>query len=111
MAPCTHTTFGHYQAADTTEPLAIGRFLPLDTVYAYEPVPAALMPDEARHVLGAQGQLWTEYIPDAKRAEYMAFPRACALAQVRGTPQQEKNYPDFLVRPALHPARLAVPAV
>ena len=108
MAPGSHTYFDHYQAADTTEPLAIGGFLPLDTVYAYEPVPAALTPDEARHVLGAQGQLWTEYIPDAKRAEYMAFPRACALAEVLWTPQQEKNYPDFLVRLAVHLARLAV---
>src|SRR5207244_3239708 len=60
MAPGSHTYFDHYQAADTTEPLAIGGFLPLDTVYAYEPVPAALTPDEARHVLRPQGQLWTE---------------------------------------------------
>src|SRR5439155_123513 len=59
MAPGSHTYFDHYQSTDTTtEPLALGGFLPLDTVYAYDPVPAALTPDEARHVLGAQGQLW-----------------------------------------------------
>ena len=59
-------------------------------------------------MLGAQGQVWTEYIPDPKRVEYMAFPRACALAEVLWTPQQEKNYPDFLVRLATHLVRLAV---
>lgn len=109
MAPGSRTYFDHYQAADTTtEPLAIGGFLPLDTVYAYEPVPAALTPDEARHVLGAQGQLWTEYIPDPKRVEYMAFPRACALAEVLWTPREEKDYADFLRRLAPHLERLAV---
>src|SRR5205823_1683436 len=68
MAPGSHTYFDYYQSTDTTrEPLAIGGFLPLDTVYAFEPVPAELTADEARHVLGAQGQVWTEYIPDPKR--------------------------------------------
>src|SRR3989442_14413291 len=95
MAPGSHPSFDHYQPADTTtEPLAIGGFLPLDTVYAYEPVPAALTPDEARHVLGAQGQVWTEYIPDPKRVEYMAFPRACALAEGLWRRQQDRNYPN-----------------
>src|SRR5439155_1656814 len=74
MAPGSHTYFDHYQSADTVaEPLAIGGYLPLDTVYAFEPVPSALTAGEARYVLGAQGQLWSEYIPDAKRAEYMVF--------------------------------------
>src|SRR6266566_2296507 len=60
MAPGSHTYFDHYQSVDTiAEPLAIGGFLPLDTVYAFEPVPAELTADEARHVLGAQGQVWT----------------------------------------------------
>jgi hexosaminidase len=77
-------------------------------VYAYEPVPAALTPDEARHVLGAQGQLWSEYIPDPKRAEYMAFPRTCALAEVLWTPREQKDYGDFLRRLPAHLARLAV---
>src|SRR5256886_4053149 len=96
MAPGSHTYFDHYQSTDTVaEPLAIGGFLPLDTVYAFEPVPSALTTGEARYVLGAQGQLWTEYIPDAKRAEYMVFPRACALAEVLWTPREELDYGDF----------------
>ena len=109
MAPGSHTYFDHYQSTDTTrEPLAIGGFLPLDTVYAFEPVPAELTADEARHVLGAQGQVWTEYIPDPKRVEYMAFPRACALAEVLWTPREERDYADFTRRLATHLARLAV---
>lgn len=109
MAPGSHTYFDHYQSADTAnEPLAIGGFLPLDTVYAYEPIPAALTPEEARHVLGAQGQLWSEYIPDPKRAEYMGFPRACALAEVLWTPREQKDYADFRRRLAAHLERLAV---
>jgi len=109
MAPGSHTYFDHYASADTAhEPLAIGGFLPLDTVYAYDPVPAALTADEARHVLGAQGQVWTEYIPDPKRVEYMAFPRACALAEVLWTPSDLKDYADFRRRLAAHLARLDV---
>jgi hexosaminidase len=77
-------------------------------VYAFDPVPPGLTPDEARHILGAQGQVWTEYIPDPKRVEYMAFPRACALAEVLWTPPEEKDYADFQQRLVTHLARLAV---
>jgi len=109
MAPGSHTYFDHYQSADTAaEPLAIGGFLPLDTVYAFEPVPPALTVGEARYVLGAQGQLWTEYIPDPKRAEYMVFPRLCALAEVLWTPREQRDYVDFTRRLATHLERLAV---
>ncbi|MGE5750465.1 MAG: beta-N-acetylhexosaminidase, partial [Gemmatimonas sp.] len=81
MAPGNPLYFDHYQSRDTnTEPLAIGGFNPLDSVYAYDPMPADLEPQFAKHILGAQGQLWTEYIPDAKHVEYMAFPRLSALS-------------------------------
>ena len=77
MTPGDYTYFDHYQSRNVAaEPLAIGGFLPLDSVYAYEPVPVGLEPQFVRHVLGAQGQVWTEYIPDPKAVEYMAFPRA-----------------------------------
>ena len=109
MAPGSHTYFDHYQSADTVaEPLAIGGYLPLDTVYSFEPVPPALTANEARYVLGAQGQLWTEYIPDPKRAEYMVFPRACALAEVLWTPRAERDFADFTRRLATHLERLAI---
>lgn len=99
MAPGQYTYFDHYQSGDRdTEPLAIGGFLPLDSVYAYDPVPATLTPDQARHILGAQGQVWTEYIPDPKHVEYMAFPRLEALSEVLWRPRGVGNFQDFLAR-------------
>src|SRR5436190_145462 len=109
MAPTSHTYFDYYQVADTTrEPLAIGGFLPLDTVYAFEPVPPTLTPAEARHILGGQGQVWTEYMPDPKRVEYMTFPRVCALAEVLWTPREGRDYGDFVRRLPHQLERLAV---
>jgi hexosaminidase len=109
MTPTSHTYFDYYQSRDTTgEPLAIGGYLPLDTVYAFEPVPPELAPDEARHILGAQGQVWTEYIPHPKRVEYMAFPRLSALAEVVWTPRQRKDYADFTARLDTHLKRLEI---
>ena len=99
MAPGSHTYLDHYQALDRTrEPLAIGGFLPLDTVYSYDPMPAELEPQFAKHVLGAQGQVWTEYIKGPKQVEYMAYPRMSALAEVLWTPLGRKDYGNFLLR-------------
>ena len=99
MAPGDYTYFDHYQSGDRdSEPTAIGGFLPLDTVYAYDPVPSTLTPDQARHILGGQGQVWTEYIPDPKRVEYMAFPRMEALSEVLWTPPARKDFTDFFAR-------------
>jgi hexosaminidase len=107
MAPTTHTYMDYYQAKDqTNEPLAIGGFLPLEMVYAFEPVPAELEPQFAKHVLGAQGQVWTEYMPHPKQVEYMAFPRMSALAEVVWTPKERKDYAGFLMRLAPHLERL-----
>ena len=109
MTPGSHTYFDHYQSLDTTrEPLAIGGFLPLDTVYSYEPVPDVLTAEQGRHVLGAQGQLWTEYVPDPKQAEYMVFPRLCALAEVVWTPRAGRDFADFSARLAPHLQRLSI---
>jgi hexosaminidase len=99
MAPGDYTYFDHYQSGDRdSEPAAIGGFLPLDSVYAYDPVPASLTPDQARHILGGQGQIWTEYIPDPKHVEYMAFPRLEALSEVLWTLPAFKNFADFFSR-------------
>ncbi len=107
MTPGSHTYFDHYQSRNTgLEPLAIGGFLPLDTVYAYEPVPAELEPQFAKHILGAQGQVWTEYIEGPKSVEYMAFPREAALAEVLWTAPAQRNFADFLARLTPHLARL-----
>lgn len=107
MTPGSATYFDHYQSQDQKkEPLAIGGFLPLERVYAYEPIPTQLSAEEGKHVLGSQGQLWTEYIPDPHQAEYMAFPRECALSEVLWSPKEARNYPSFLQRLVTHLRRL-----
>ena len=106
MAPSAWTYLDFYQSRAKTEPLAIGGFLPLSKVYAYEPVPAALTADEAKRVLGAQGQLWTEYIQTPAQVEYMAFPRLSALSEVFWSPKEGKSYDDLLVRLKPHLERL-----
>ncbi len=106
MTPDNYTYFNYYQSKGPKEPLAIGGFIPLDMVYNYDPVPAALNADQARLVLGTQGQLWSEYIPTPQILEYMAFPRMCALAEVAWTPKGQKNYASFQQRLRTHLERL-----
>jgi hexosaminidase len=106
MAPNTYTYFDYYQSRDPGEPLAIGGFLPLEKVYEFNPVPAELTSEEARRILGAQGQLWTEYIPTPRQLEYMAFPRMVALAEVVWTPQAQRDWSGFRARLGKHVERL-----
>ncbi len=107
MTPGSHTYFDHYQSRDRNgEPLAIGGFTPIDTVYGFEPIPPELSADEARYILGAQAQLWTEYIPNAKQLEYMAFPRLVALSEAVWTAKPRKDFEDFLRRLGPHLQRL-----
>jgi len=109
MAPTGSTYLDYYQSRNTTgEPLAIGGFVPLETVYAFEPVPADLEPQFRTHILGAQGQLWTEYMPGPKQVEYMAFPRLTALAEVLWIVPERKDYGDFLTRLDEYVKRLAI---
>ena len=110
MTPGSHTYFDHYQTQKTaTEPLSIGGYLPIDTVYSFEPVPASLTPAEATHILGAQAQLWTEYIRDPKELEYMAYPRMSALSEALWTESARRDFPDFMQR--LHPHLLRLDAM
>ncbi len=95
MTPYSHTYFDYYQADPENEPLAIGGLLPLEKVYAYDPVPAELNEQQRHHILGVQGQVWTEYISTPEKAEYMAFPRACAMAEIGWTPSDQKDYELF----------------
>ena len=75
-------------------------------VYAWEPMPPNLSPAEQRHMLGVQGQLWTEYMPTAAQVEYMAFPRLAALAEAGWTPASERSYDGFRERLFTHLVRL-----
>jgi hexosaminidase len=106
MAPTTHTYLDYYQSQDSGELPAIGGNLPLEKVYSFEPIPPELTPDESRRVLGAQAQLWTEYLQTPGHVEYMAFPRLVALSEVVWSPREQKNYEDFLTRLGFHEERL-----
>ena len=106
MAPFSHTYFDYYQTDDrVTEPYSIGGLLTLETVYAFRPVPEALSPAEARHILGAQFQLWSEYMPKEVNVEFMAFPRGCAFAETVWHPEPG-DYHEFLGRLRTHARRL-----
>jgi len=108
MAPTSHTYFDYYQGPPESEPLAIGGNLPLAKVYAYDPIPEAIAADKAQHVLGVQGQLWGEYIATAEHLNYMAYPRAAALAEVAWSTEAAKDYEDFAGRLRHHLERLRV---
>lgn len=106
MSPTSHCYFDYYQG-QVDEPKAIGGFLPLEKVYSFEPIPPELKPEEAVHILGAQANLWTEYIQTPQHAEYMLFPRLLALAEVVWSPKAKK-WPDFQSRLVAHYDRLAL---
>ena len=106
MTPQSHCYFDHYQSEDREqEPKAIGGHLPLEKVYSLEPIPAELSPEQAHHILGAQGSLWTEYIPGPEQVEYMLLPRMCALAEAVWSAKELREWDDFLTRFSSHYAR------
>lgn len=98
MTPGTHVYFDHYQGDRELEPTAIHGYSPLSKVYAYEPTPEELSKDEQKYILGAQANLWTEYIPTTEHVEYMAMPRMAALAEVLWTPAKLKDWESFKQR-------------
>lgn len=99
MTPFSHVYFDFYQSGDRSqEPLAIGGYTSLEKVYAFEPVPAELTPDEAEHILGAQANVWTEYMKTPEHVEYMVFPRLLALSEVVWSPRASRSWPHFLRR-------------
>lgn len=98
MTPSSHCYFDYYQSNPVTEPLAIGGFLPLSKVYSYDPVPTELSSEESKYILGAQANLWSEYLPTSKSVEYMAFPRVSAISEVLWTYKENKNPGSFMQR-------------
>ncbi|HYW34794.1 MAG TPA: beta-N-acetylhexosaminidase, partial [Balneolaceae bacterium] len=98
MTPGNYCYFDHYQGNPKTEPLAIGGFLPLKKVYSYNPVPDSIPKQEAKYILGAQANVWTEYIRTPRKVEYMAYPRALAMAEIDWTPQKERHWNNFWQR-------------
>ncbi|GIL14810.1 MAG: hypothetical protein BroJett038_35300 [Chloroflexota bacterium] len=107
MCPHESTYFDYYQCDDKKcEPLAIKGYLPLHAVYEYDPMPAGLPAEAKRHIIGVQGQLWTEYIQTTTRMDYMAFPRSSALAEVAWSPFPRPSFGDFSRRLRRHLRRL-----
>lgn len=102
MTPGSHCYFDHYQGLPATEPLAIGGYTNLEKVYSYHPTPDTLSNAEAKYILGAQGNVWTEYIKTPEQVEYMMMPRMMALAEVVWTEKKQRNYPEFLQRLSQH---------
>lgn len=102
MTPGGYCYFDSFQADPRTQPAAIGGFLPYLKVYSYYPVPKELTQQEARHILGAQANLWAEYIPTTSHAEYMLFPRLLSLSEVVWSPRENKDPEDFKRRVAFH---------
>ena len=99
MTPNTYLYFDYYQTANTAEePEAIGGCLPLALVYSYDPLPKSLTPEQARHIIGVQANLWTEYMPTYRQMEYMELPRMAALCEIQWTEQAQRNYGDFRQR-------------
>ncbi len=95
MSPSGYCYFDHYQSGRENEPLAIGGFLPLEKVYQFNPIPKGLTYEEEQYILGGQANLWTEYIQNMDKLEYMTFPRALALSQGLWCRNQKPSFEDF----------------
>lgn len=98
MTPGSCLYFDAYQADPKTQPEAIGGFTPVKRVYGYSPVPEELIAGETGRILGVQANVWSEYIPDCRHAEYMIFPRLLALAEVAWSPEQTRDWNSFKPR-------------
>lgn len=94
MTPGSHVYLDHSQTKNEKE-VTIGGYLPIETVYNYEPIPKELNEQQAKYVLGAQGNVWTEYMANPAKVEYMIFPRLSALSEVLWSPKENKNWPEF----------------
>jgi hexosaminidase len=102
MTPLDFCYFDHYQGNKENEPLAIGGFTPLEQVYAFKPIPDNSSNEIIPYILGAQGNVWTEYMKTPEQVEYMAIPRLCALSEVVWTGQKRGEYVDFQKRLQKH---------
>ena len=97
MTPASHVYFDHSQVRKD-DYLNIGGYLPLEKVYSYEPVPKELNQEQGKRVLGAQANVWTEYMKYPWKVEYMIFPRMSALSEVLWSAKENRNWPSFKKR-------------
>ena len=99
MSPTTFMYFDYYQTKYTDdEPLAIGGYVPVEKVYSFEPMHESLTPEEQKHIIGVQANLWSEYIPTYSHVEYMELPRLAALCEVQWCNPEKKDFNEFKQR-------------
>ena len=94
MTPTTYVYFDYSQTKQE-DSLTIGGYLPVETIYTYEPLPSSLSADEQKYIIGAQANVWSEYMSNPAKVEYMIFPRLTALSEVLWSPKESKNWDDF----------------
>ena len=99
MAPTSDMYFDQSQTlASQLEEIPVGGFINVMKVYSYEPIPASLTPEQQKHILGCQANVWCEYMPEERIRQYQMLPRLAALSEVQWTMPERKNYKDFLKR-------------
>ena len=102
MSPGSHCYFDHYQGNPKNEPIAFGGYTPVEKVYSFKPTPKELSPEEAKYIMGAQANVWTEYIETPTHVEYMIFPRMLALSEVLWGTSNPEKYTEFQNRMFQH---------
>lgn len=100
MSPNHYMYLDYYQTPEKRkrEPVAISDYVPLETVYTYNPLPKSLNPEQQKRILGVQAHIWSEYVPNGDHAEHMSFPRVLAMTEVGWTALEKKDYTDFIKR-------------
>ena len=94
MTPTTYV-YLDYSQSENEDSVVIGGNLPVEKVYSYDPVPKELNEEQAKYIMGAQGNVWSEYMNNPRKVEYMIFPRLTALSEVLWSPKEKKNWDDF----------------
>jgi hexosaminidase len=105
MSPNKYVYLDYYQCEPAGQPLAIGGYLPLENVYSFDPQFAELSPMEQKHILGVQGNVWSEYLSTPEYMEYMAYPRMFAISEIGWTQGSKKDFEDFMARFAIQRLR------
>lgn len=108
MTPDRFVYLDYFQAGLKTDSMNVGIFLPLERVYGYDPAPKELTEEQQKKIIGFQGNVWTEYMWDTDRIEYMVYPRACAIAETAWSQKSAKNFADFEKRLKAHAKRLDI---
>ena len=111
MSPHYKYYMDYYQGDPDTEKICMGHFVPLKEVYDYNPVPDVLKPEERKYIMGVEACVWTEYMENPQRVEYMAYPRALAIAESGWSAPSDKNWENFAARLENHFGRLDVRGV